>query len=285
MESFVKSLNMEDTFSRLGKYLQTSNFWLSLAILVVAVILWQVIKRVKKKWKERNGNLTTTSNVVFDIIRFLFFFLLIVVLLQINGVNVTALITGLGVVSVIVGLALQDFLKDIIMGVHILSDKFFQVGDVVRYNGMEGVVISFNVRTTKLKLVNYNEILTISNRNITEIMVMTDMFDLDIGLPYFVDSEKIHETMEVLTERIRKISGITNAMYKGTERFNESSVTYRIRYWTPPDGRRFDIRRAALRIVQDGLKEAGIPFPYNHLDVELVGSAGSAGSAGKDLVN
>ena len=76
MESFVKSLNMEDTFSRLGKYLQTSNFWLSLAILVVAVILWQVIKRVKKKWKERNGNLTTTSNVVFDIIRFLFFFLL-----------------------------------------------------------------------------------------------------------------------------------------------------------------------------------------------------------------
>ena len=164
------------------------------------------------------------------------------------------------------------------MGVHILSDKFFQVGDVVRYNGMEGVVISFNVRTTKLKLVNYNEILTISNRNITEIMVMTDMFDLDIGLPYFVDSEKIHETMEVLTERIRKISGITNAMYKGTERFNESSVTYRIRYWTPPDGRRFDIRRAALRIVQDGLKEAGIPFPYNHLDVELVGSAGSAGS-------
>ena len=232
MESFVKSLNMEDTFSRLGKYLQTSNFWLSLAIVVVAVILWQVIKRVKKKWKERNGNLTTTSNVVFDIIRFLFFFLLIVVLLQINGVNVTALITGLGVVSVIVGLALQDFLKDIIMGVHILSDKFFQVGDVVRYNGMEGVVISFNVRTTKLKLVNYNEILTISNRNITEIMVMTDMFDLDIGLPYFVDSEKIHETMEVLTERIRKISGITNAMYKGTERFNESSVTYRIRYWT-----------------------------------------------------
>ena len=274
MDSLVKSLDLESTLDRIGNYMKTGNFWLSVAIVIVAVILWRLLKRIKKKWKERNGGLTTTSNVVFDIIRFLFFFLLVVVLLQINGVNVSALITGLGVVSVIVGLALQDFLKDIIMGVHILTDKFFQVGDVVRYNDMEGEVISFNVRTTKLKLVEYNEILTISNRNITEIMILTDMFDLDVNLPYFVDSDKIHETMEVLTGRIGEIEGVTKTQYKGTQSFNDSSVTYRIRYWTPPDSRRNDVRRAANRIVQDGLKEAGIPFPYNHLDVELVDEAG-----------
>ena len=272
MDNISKSLNIEGAMGRLVSYLKTGNFWVSLGIVIVSVILWRVLKRIRKSWVKRNGGLTTASNVVFDLIRFLFFFLLVVVLLQVNGVDVSALITGLGVVSVIIGLALQDFLKDIIMGVHILSDKFFQVGDVVRYNGMEGEVISFNVRTTKLKLVDYNEIMTISNRNITEIMVLTDMFDIDLGLPYYVDSDRIHTVLEDLTARISHVPGITRTLYKGTQSFNESSITYRIRYWTPPDSRRNDVRRAALRIVQDGLKEAGIPFPYNHLDVELVDS-------------
>ena len=272
MDSPDKSMKLEDAFSRLLESLKTPNFWISLIIVIAALIIWQVLKRLKKKWIERNGEQSTTAQVIFDIIRFVFFFLLVVVVLQINGVNVTALITGLGVASVVFGLALQDFLKDIIMGVHILSDKFFKVGDVVRYNGLEGTVVSFNVRTTKLKLVDYGEILTISNRNITEIMVVGDMFDLDLGLPYYVDSDKIHETLQVLSERIAGIEGVTKSEYKGVQSFNDSSITYRIRYWTPPDSRRHDVRRAANRIVQDGLKEAGIPVPYNHLDVELVNS-------------
>ena len=270
MDSFVKSIDMESTLSRLGDYLQKPDFYISIVVVIAGVIFWRVLKHIQKKWKEKNGGLSTTSNVIFDIIRFLFFFFLIVILLQINGVNVTGLLTGLGVVSVIVGLSLQDFLKDIIMGVHILTDKFFKVGDVVRYNNMEGVVISFNVRTTKLNLVNYHEIMTISNRNISEIQVLSDMFDLDLNLPYYVDKDYIHETLEKLTLKIAEIEGIKKTLYKGTERFNESSITYRIRYWTEPDEKRFDIRRAALKIVQDGLKDAGIPFPYNHLDVELV---------------
>jgi len=273
MDSVVKSMNVEDALTRLGKYLQTANFWLSLGIVIAAVILWRVLKRIQKRYKEKNGTLSTAFFVIFDIIKVLFFFILIVVLLQINGINVTALLTGVGVVSVIIGLALQDFLKDIIMGIHILFDKFFQVGDVVRYNGQEGEVISFNVRTTKLKLVDYNEILTISNRNITEIMVLSDMFDLDIGLPYYVDSDKIHETMEELARRIAGIEGVTKTLYKGVQSFNESSVTYRLRYWTPPDSHRNDVKRAANRIVQDGLKEAGIPFAYNHLEVEIAGDS------------
>ena len=272
MDSISKSINIEGTFSKIVEYLKTPEFWVSVAIVILAVILWQVLKRLKKKWIEKNNGLTTASNVVFDIIRFLFFFILVVLLLQINGINVSALITGLGVFSVIIGLALQDYLKDIIMGVHILGDKFFNVGDVVRYKDMEGVVVAFNVRTTKLRLVHYNEIVTISNRNITEITVLSDMFDLDVDLPYYIDSDLIHKTLEELTQRISRIEGITKTAYKGTERFNDSSITYRIRYWTPPDSRRFDIRRKAVRIIQDGLKEAGIPFPYNHLDVELVGN-------------
>lgn len=270
------SVEAEKLLDKLIKYLKTPNFWISLVILVVAIILWQVIKQLRKHYYTKNDKMASTaSHVAFDILRLLFIFTVFIALMQLNGINVTAMITGLGIVSIIVGLALQDFLKDIIMGAHILTDKFFEVGDVIRYTSpdgqtVEGEVISFNIRTTKIKLINYNEVMTISNRNISEIIVLGDYFDLDINIPYATDPKQVHETFQELADKIARISGVTKTQYKGTERFEESSVCYRIRYWTSPKSTRNDIRRAANRIIQDGMREAGIPFAFNHLDVEII---------------
>jgi len=258
-------------FEKLLNYLGSARFWVSIAIVVAAFIIWHIIKRVRKKFRKKNGGENTTaSHVIFDIGRFLFFFILIIVLLQVNGINVTALVTGLGVVSIVIGFALQDFLKDIIMGVHILTDNFFQVGDVVRYNDKEGVVISYNIRTTKLRLVEYKEIMTICNRNISEIQVISDMFDLDVDLPYFVEAKKIHDAMLLIAEKASGLENVKKCVYKGANSFNQSSITYRLRYFTEPDERRMDVRRAIIKVVYETLKEHGIPFPYNHLENHLI---------------
>ena len=284
MNSITTTTNVdaEKMFTRLLEYLKTPKFWVSLIIIVAAIVLWQVLKHVRKKYIEKNGAASTTiSHVLLDIGRWVFVFIVLVALLQLNGINVTGLVTGLGVVSIIVGFALQDFLRDIIMGAHIMTDKFFEVGDVVRYDTaegktVEGEVISFKIRTTKIRLVDYQEVMTISNRNIDEITVLSDIFDLDINIPYHVDPAMVHKTLGEITEEIAKIEGITETMYKGTERFNESSVCYRIRYWTSPKWTRNDIRRAATTLVQEGMIKAGIPFAFNHLDVALVQTEGAA---------
>lgn len=274
----TSNVKAEDLLTRIIDYVKTSNFWISLAILVVAIILWQILKRVRKRFFAREGRMpSTASHVAFDIARFVFIFAVIIALMQLNGINVTGLITGLGIISIIVGLALQDFLKDIIMGAHILTDKFFEVGDVVRYTTpegktVEGEVISFNVRTTKIQLVTNYEIMTISNRNISEIMVLSDMFDLDIQVPYAVPVEKVHPVMQKIAESVRTIDGVTDARYKGTSQFNDSSVAYKLRYWTSPKATRFDISRSIHMEVQNTFNKAGIPFAHNHLDVELIDS-------------
>ena len=259
--------NIEDLLQRVIVYVKKPQFWISIAIIIVAIIIWQVIRHFRKKFLKSHGQSATITHVAYDIFRLIFIFVVLIALMQLNGVNVTGLITSLGVVSIIVGLALQDFLKDIIMGTHILADKFFNVGDVVRYEGVEGEVIAFNIRTTKIRLVEYGEVMTISNRNISEITVLADYFDLDINIPYYIDAKKVHPVMEDLAAEVGRIEGITQTMYKGTNSFNDSSVTYRLRYWTSPKSSRNDIRRAANMIVQDGLAEAGIPFAYNHLEL------------------
>ena len=278
MDSFISStkVNAEEMFTRLLDYLKTPKFWVSLVIIVAAIIIWQILKHFRKKFfKKRGQSLSTASHVAFDIGRGVFIFVVLIALMQLNGINVTSLVTGLGIFSVIVGLALQDFLRDIIMGAHILTDKFFEVGDVVRYDTpegktVEGEVISFNIRTTKIRLIDYYEIMTISNRNIDEITVLSDIFDLDVNIPYHVDPSKVHTAFQKIADEIAEIEGITQTMYKGTERFNDSSVCYRIRYWTSPKSTRNDIRRAATSLLQDRMIEEGIPFAFNHLDVEIV---------------
>ena len=90
------------------------------------------------------------------------------------GFNVTSFIAGLGVVSVIVGLAVQDALKDIIMGFNIIVDNYYSVGDIIKIGDVEGKVVELGVKATKLKDINTDNILVIANRNISQALRISD---------------------------------------------------------------------------------------------------------------
>ena len=78
--------------------------------------------------------------------------LILFIILQINGVNVSSIIAGVGVVSVIIGLALQDALKDIIMGVNVLVDDYFSLGDIVKLDDIEGKVVEIGIKNIKISI-------------------------------------------------------------------------------------------------------------------------------------
>ena len=58
----------------------------------------------------------------------IFYIIATLFVLQLLGFNVSSVIAGVGIVSAIVGLSLQDALKDIIMGFNIIIDSYFSVG-------------------------------------------------------------------------------------------------------------------------------------------------------------
>ena len=55
-----------------------------------------------------------------------------IMILNIYGVDTTSIIAGLGVAGVVIGLAFQDALKDIISGINIIMDNYYVVGDLVK---------------------------------------------------------------------------------------------------------------------------------------------------------
>ncbi len=69
-----------------------------------------------------------------------------------SGVNVTALVTSLGLVGFAVGFALKDALSNLISGVMLLLYRPFRIGDEIAVAGFEGKVISIDLRYTTLQL-------------------------------------------------------------------------------------------------------------------------------------
>ncbi|MGB0413141.1 MAG: mechanosensitive ion channel family protein [Coraliomargarita sp.] len=75
-------------------------------------------------------------------------------LLHRAGVNISAMVAGLGIGGMAIALASQDTLKNLFGSMMILADKPFIVGQRVVVNGFDGVVEEIGVRSTKLRLLN-----------------------------------------------------------------------------------------------------------------------------------
>ena len=251
-----------------------TNFLVSIIVAILSFVLWSAIRKFYLHTVgaiASKGERATLIRVSMDLFRFMLLTGTILLVLQINGVNVSSIFAGLGILSAVVGLALQDMLKDIIMGVHVMTDHFFSVGDVVRYKDVEGVVVSFTTRTTTIRSIYDQTITTLCNRNISEITRMppSTMVDVDVPLSYTEDPRKVHAVLRVICARIDRLDGIDECIYKGTQAFENSAVLYKIRFFCPPENKP-ERTRDALREIQNGLAEAEIRIPYNQYDVHIV---------------
>ena len=189
-----------------------------------------------------------------------------IIILQSLGVNLTALSAVIGLIGIIFVLALKDALLDIFSGFMIVSDKFFSVGDAVEYNGRDGVVISLSARSTKIELLDDRSVLSVANRNISQIRRLTHLVDIDLHLPYELSQKDAYEVLSVICNSIREIDGVESCELKGTQDFGASAIIYKIRFFCDPKDRP-DIRRAVIKTIQDGLERADIHIPYQQIDI------------------
>ena len=90
------------------------------------------------------------------------------VLLGALGVQITPLLTALGVGGLAVALALQDTLSNLFAGLHLLADKPIRVGDYVKLaDGVEGFVVDVGWRSTRVRQLQ-NSIAIVPNSSVAK---------------------------------------------------------------------------------------------------------------------
>ena len=151
--------------------------------------------------------------------------MLIFALLKINGVNITAMVAGAGIFGIIFGFTIQDALKDVIKGFDIIADSYYKVGDVIRVDKYTGVVLAIGIKTTKLEDIYEKNIVSISNRNIEKVEVLSHMINIDIPLPYELTLKDAEKTIKYIASEIKKIEKVENVEYRGVNDFADYSHT------------------------------------------------------------
>ena len=135
--------------------IQESMIWLPklaavLFIIVLFFVLAKFVKRIIIKLStklELDPHLTTffaqASRVIFTLFG-------VITALGTVGINVSALVAGLGLTGFALGFAFKDTISNILSGVLILLYRPFNIGDKIKVAGYEGKVISVDLRYTKL---------------------------------------------------------------------------------------------------------------------------------------
>ena len=145
-----------------------SNVVLLLILLQVGLWAGRTVRfYLEMKERERGADRVFAGSL--DIINFvsgmLIWSLLILVALSNFGVNITALLAGLGVGGVAVALALQNILGDLFASLSIALDKPFVVGDALVIDTFVGKVEHIGIKTTRLRSENGEQII-LSNADI-----------------------------------------------------------------------------------------------------------------------
>ena len=207
---------------------------------------------------------------------------IILVLDFVYGLRVPGLLAGSGILAVILGLAMQDLLGNIIAGFALNIGRPFRAGDWLVLDKYQAEVMETNWRSTRLRT-NDHLLLDIPNNQIARQIVVNlgpathpHAMRLHVNLDYAaapnpVKAAILHAASRaegVLAEPKPKVFLVA---------FADSAITYEIKFWLLDHQRFNEISDAIKTNLWYELKRAGIKIPFPIRTVQL-----ERGSAGGD---
>ena len=241
----------------------------SILVVVISVILFFIVKESVLKYIESKRRKAdqykkkrlTILYMIISTLKYIVFLADLIIILGIFNVDVTAFLAGLGIFGIVIGLALQDLLKDFIAGIMIILDSKYSVGDYVSIEEYDGEVIGVGLKSTKVRTYG-GDIRIFANRNITNIINYSrDHSKAIIHFTFSSDEDllKLEKAMDELIKRCSKI--LTDAtgklQYKGVEEYADSNLVLRLTVDVIPT-KQYSTKNKILREAKLLFDEMGI---------------------------
>jgi small-conductance mechanosensitive channel len=209
-----------------------------------------------------------------------FAILLIIALDSIPGVEVTALVAGLGIGGIAVALAVQTVLSDLLASLAITLDKPFVLGDAIGVGDLSGTVESIGLKTTRLRSTS-GEQLIFSNADLLSSRIKNFQRQeqrrvvLSFGLAYGTTPAQLRAAPEIVRGAV---AAHAQARFDRAHfaRFEPSALGFEAVYYiaSADYGLFMDIQQAVNLTIVERFAEAGISFAFQ---AELAAMAESDG--------
>jgi small-conductance mechanosensitive channel len=207
-------------------------------------------------------------DIINFVARMLVWSLLTLVALENFGVNITALLAGLGVGGVAVALALQNVLGDLFASLSIALDKPFVVGDTLTIDTFTGTVERIGIKTTRLRS-DTGEQIILSNADILKSRVRNfgrapeQRALATIRVDYATPGEKLQGIPQLLESIVREHAHVRFERCH-LKTLGESCLQFELSYFVqqPKLNPLLDLQQAVNFRIIDEFRRIGVEFAY-----------------------
>ncbi|WP_373070265.1 mechanosensitive ion channel family protein [Sulfurimonas sp.] len=187
--------------------------------LMFTIVLYKVINKiaymkVKKIDKDNSKIKASVINVGIKIINFIILILGILLVLYYAGVNLTAVLSGLGIGGFAVALAAKDSLANFFGTLSILLGDTFRQGDWIVADGVEGTVVEIGLRVTTVRTFD-NALISVPNANLANTDIKNwnkrevgRRIKMSLGVKYDSKSQDIKKAVNDIREMLQNHPGI-----------------------------------------------------------------------------
>lgn len=243
----------------------------SLQIITITELIATVILFIVSHSFVKTQRGITITRLVCSLIRVVVVIILIITILAVWGVDTTALITGAGVLTLVVGLGMQSLISDVVAGLFIIFENEFNVGDIITIDGFRGEVVSIGIRTTKLKAAGNVKI--INNSDIRGVLNQTVEPSVAKALVSIEYGESLARVEQVIEDNLKNvvIDGVLQdgISYDGVSELGASGVTLQFTAKCN-EADIFAVQRAMNKQLKLMFDAHDINIPFDQLDVHII---------------
>lgn len=256
----------------LSKYFNADNFdkliRIGLIILIGVTIIYSFAYMVRRTITYR---LSRQSRMIINrIIVYTGLVLVTFIVLNELEIDVTALFGAAGVLGIVIGIASQTSIGNIISGFFLVSEKSFELGDVIRLGDKTGTVYSVDLLSIKIKTYD-NLLIRIPNQTVisTELVNITRFpirrMDLTVSVAYKEDLKKVTEVLKEVANKNPLCLDEPEPLIL-FQTFATSSIDILFAVWFEK-ANFVKVKNSLFIEIKEAFDQEGIEIPFPHLSL------------------
>lgn len=267
---------VENGFVALGNMFSYSGnkFLISFITIFVTIIVTYILNFVVRMCTRGGKKAKTIGSLIRSLVKYIAVIVAIAIILAVWGVNVASIVAGLGVLTLIIGLGCQALIQDVISGLFMVFDDYFDVGDMVIIDGFRGYVSQIGLRSIKvddrlgnIKSINNSSIVSCVNLSREDNTVAIEIIAAYDEDPRRIEALLIRE-LPKLKDKIPQ--AIVPPTYLGVSNYGDSGIGYKV-YATCKAPYRFQLERDMKREVYLILLDNNVNIPFTSITVYQAG--------------
>ena len=196
--------------------------------------------------------------------------ILLFIVLHLLGVKITALLGAAGIVGIAIGFASQTSMSNLISGLFMISEKPFEIGDVIKMGSTVGIVLSIDLLSVKIKTFD-NQYIRIPNEkllgseltNITRFPIRR--MDINLGVAYKTDIDHLKSVLREIAVANPYCLDEPEPLIVFSN-FGDSALEFLFGIWFYKTDY-LSLKNSIMQEIKERFEHEGIEIPFPHLSL------------------